>query len=223
MFNRTSTLVSTLLLRLKRLFDLALSVTALILLSPLLLLTSLLIRLTSRGPVLFRQQRIGLHGRPFTIIKFRTMTTSHTGNTITIKGESRITPLGAWLRKTKIDELPELWNILKGEMSFVGPRPDVPGYADKLTGDDRLILTVKPGLTGAASLIYCNEDERLSLQPDPLKYNDELLYPDKVRIDKNYIRNWSLLLDLKIIFLTLLNPGAPPPLLLKGEVPMFAK
>ena len=174
-------------------------------LAPFLLLTGLLIKILMPGSVFFRQERIGLHGHPFTIVKFRTMTAEHGGSSITIRGESRITTFGAWLRRSKIDELPELWNILAGEMSFVGPRPDVPGYADKLTGEDRLILTVRPGLTGAASLKYNNEDDLLALQPDPQRYNDEVLYPHKVRIDVNYINNWSFLLDLKIIVFTLLQ------------------
>ena len=133
------------------------------------------------------------------------MVDNHSGNTITLHGETRITPLGAFLRKRKFDELPELWNILKGDMSIVGPRPDVPGYADKLQGDDRLILSVRPGLTGAASLIYNNEEVLLSKQKDPQYFNDHILYPDKVRIDSAYIRHQSFWLDLKIILFTLLG------------------
>jgi lipopolysaccharide/colanic/teichoic acid biosynthesis glycosyltransferase len=158
-----------------------------------------------KGPVFFNQNRIGRNAKPFRIVKFRTMRVNHGGSTISVKGESRITPLGAVLRKYKLDELPELWNILKGDMSFVGPRPDVPGYADKLTGTDRLLLTIRPGLTGAASLKYFNEEELLADQPDPIKFNDEVLYPEKVRIDNNYVRNWSFWLDIKIIIFTLLK------------------
>jgi lipopolysaccharide/colanic/teichoic acid biosynthesis glycosyltransferase len=155
------------------------------------------------GPVFFQQMRVGKDAVLFRMIKFRTMTINHSGSTISVKGERRITPLGAVLRKYKLDELPELWNILKGDMSFVGPRPDVPGYADKLEGEDRLLLSIRPGLTGAASLKFSNEEELLALQDDPVKYNDEVLYPEKVRINNNYVRHMSFCLDLKIIFFTL--------------------
>lgn len=157
------------------------------------------------GPVFFRQVRVGRNAQTFRIIKFRTMKVNHGGSSISVKGENRITPLGAVLRRYKLDELPELWNILKGDMSFVGPRPDVPGYADQLTNDNRMLLKVRPGLTGAASLKYYNEEELLADQADPIKYNDEILYPDKVRIDNNYVKNWSFWLDIKIIIFTLLR------------------
>lgn len=157
------------------------------------------------GSVFFKQQRVGRHGKIFKMIKFRTMTINHSGSTISVKGERRITPLGAVLRKYKLDELPELWNILIGDMSFVGPRPDVPGYADKLEGEDRLLLSIRPGLTGAASLKFSNEEELLALQDDPVKYNDEVLYPEKVRINNNYVRHMSFGLDLKIIIFTILG------------------
>jgi lipopolysaccharide/colanic/teichoic acid biosynthesis glycosyltransferase len=139
------------------------------------------------------------------MVKFRTMKVNHGGSTISVKGESRITPLGATMRKYKLDELPEFWNILIGDMSFVGPRPDVPGYADVLKGDDRLLLTFRPGLTGAASIKYSNEEELLAEQEDPIKFNDEFLYPEKVRINNNYVKNWSFFLDIKIILYTLLG------------------
>lgn len=155
------------------------------------------------GSVFFKQQRVGRHGKIFKMIKFRTMTINHNGSTISVKGECRITPLGAVLRKYKLDELPELWNILIGDMSFVGPRPDVPGYADKLEGEDRLLLSIRPGLTGAASLKFSNEEELLALQDDPVKYNDEVLYPEKVRINNNYVRHMSFGLDLRIIIFTI--------------------
>jgi len=127
------------------------------------------------------------------------------GNTISVKGESRITPLGATLRKYKLDELPELRNVLKGAMSFVGPSPDVPGYADLLQGDDRKILLLKPGITGPASMKYANEEEILALREDPVKYNNEVIYPDKVRINLEYLKHLSFLLDLKIIVYTVLG------------------
>lgn len=157
------------------------------------------------GPVFFQQMRVGKDAVLFKMIKFRTMTINHNGSTISVKGERRITPLGAVLRKYKLDELPELWNILIGDMSFVGPRPDVPGYADKLEGEDRLLLSIRPGLTGAASLKFSNEEELLALQDDPVKYNDEVLYPEKVRINNNYVRHMSFGLDLRIIIFTILG------------------
>lgn len=133
------------------------------------------------------------------------MKVHHSGNSVSVKGEARITPLGAFLRRYKLDELPELWNVFKGDMSFVGPRPDVPGYADKLQGEDRLMLSLRPGITGPASLKYSNEEELLANQPDPLRYNDEVLFPDKVRINLNYIKNRSFWLDIKIIVYTLVG------------------
>lgn len=194
---------------LKHLFDFIAAATGLILLSPVMLVITILIKIRMPGPVLFEQERIGFQGNRFTIYKFRTMQQDHGGNSITIKGEPRITKLGAWLRRYKLDELPELLNILKGDMSFVGPRPDVPGYADKLTGDDRNILKLRPGLTGAASLVYNNEDEILANQEDPVKYNDEILYPAKVKIDLEYYHNHTFTGDvviiLKTIYRTLVN------------------
>ena len=124
-------------------------------------------------------------------------------NTISIKGDNRITNIGSFLRKYKLDELPELWNVLVGEMSFVGPRPDVPGYADKLQGSDREILNLRPGITGMASLKYINEEEILSKKKNPKKYNDEVIFPDKVRINREYYLNQSIWLDIKIIFATI--------------------
>ncbi len=155
------------------------------------------------GPVLFKQVRAGRKGRPFTICKFRTMSLNHNGNTISVKGESRITPLGAILRKYKLDELPELWNVLKGDMSFVGPRPDMPEYASRLTGEERQILELRPGITGPATLEYANEEEILASVPDPQKYNDEVIWPDKVRKNLQYYHNHSFAGDLKIILKTL--------------------
>lgn len=189
----------------KRLFDITTAVFGLIITLPVFLAIYLLIKTQMTGSVFFKQQRVGRHGKIFKMIKFRTMTISHSGSTISVKGERRITPLGAVLRKYKLDELPELWNILIGDMSFVGPRPDVPGYADKLEGEDRLLLSIRPGLTGAASLKFSNEEELLALQDDPVKYNDEVLYPEKVRINNNYVRHMSFGLDLKIIIFTILG------------------
>jgi len=178
----------------------------LIVLSPLLLILMALIRIKMpEGPVIYKQKRVGQHGKLFTIYKLRTMIPVHTGSSVSVKGESRITPLGAFLRKYKLDVLPELWNVLIGDMSLVGPRPDVPGYADKLEGEDREVLNLKPGITGPASLKYANEEEILALQEDPVKYNDEVIFPDKVRINRQYFNNRNFWQDLKFIFLTLLR------------------
>lgn len=190
---------------LKRLFDIFASLFGLLVFMPLFIVIAILIKIKMPGPVFFQQMRVGKDAVLFKMIKFRTMTINHSGSTISVKGERRITPLGAVLRKYKLDELPELWNILIGDMSFVGPRPDVPGYADKLEGEDRLLLSIRPGLTGAASLKFSNEEELLALQDDPVKYNDEVLYPEKVRINNNYVRHMSFGLDLKIIIFTILG------------------
>ena len=189
----------------KRLFDFTSSAIGMILLFPLFIIIAVLIKVKMPGPVFFKQGRVGQFGDIFTMVKFRTMKVDHGGSSISVKGESRITPLGAVLRKYKLDELPELWNVFKGEMSLVGPRPDVPGYADKLEGKDRDILKLKPGVTGPASLKYINEEELLGEQEDPIKYNNEVIYPDKVRINLNYLDNQSFWLDMKILFCTVLG------------------
>ena len=190
----------------KLLFDRGASLFGLIFLSPILLIVGVLIRIEmSGGPIIFKQKRVGQHGRLFTMYKFRSMTMNHSGSSVSVQGESRITPLGAKLRKYKLDELPELWNVLIGDMSFVGPRPDVPGYADKLEGENRRMLLLKPGITGPASLKYRNEEELLAQQEDPQKYNDEVLFPDKVRINIEYLDNWSFWNDVKTIIYTILG------------------
>jgi lipopolysaccharide/colanic/teichoic acid biosynthesis glycosyltransferase len=196
---------------LKRLFDILASIFGLIVFLPVFLVIALLIRVKMPGPIFFRQHRVGKDARLFRMVKFRTMKVNHGGSTISVKGESRITPLGATMRKYKLDELPEFWNILIGDMSFVGPRPDVPGYADVLKGSDRLMLTVRPGLTGAASVRFSNEEELLSEQPNPIQYNDEILFPEKVRLNNNYVKNWSFLLDIKIIFFTIFGKKLSEP------------
>ena len=157
------------------------------------------------GPAFFTQKRVGRHGRMFTMYKFRSMTVHHSGSSISVAGESRITPLGAKLRHYKIDELPELWNVLIGDMSFVGPRPDVPGYADVLQGEDREVLELRPGITGPASLKYRDEENLLAKQADPVKYNDDVIFPDKVRINRYYLHNYSFLKDMQMIFCTVLG------------------
>ncbi len=190
---------------LKNSFDKTFALIGLLVLWPLLLLIALLIRVKMPdGAALFRQQRVGQYGKVFTMVKFRTMTTTHHGSSVSVAGESRITPLGAFLRKYKLDELPELWNILKGDMSFVGPRPDVPGYADKLVGKDREILRLKPGITGPATLKYRNEEEILAQQANPQQYNDEVIFPDKVKINLEYLQHRSFWGDIHIIIQTIL-------------------
>lgn len=148
---------------LKFLFDRLVSLVGLLVLWPVLVVVAILIRIKMPGgPVFFKQQRVGKDGKLFTMVKFRTMNVNHGGSSVSVAGESRITPLGATLRKYKLDELPELWNVLKGDMSFVGPRPDVPGYADQLRGDDREVLKLRPGITGPASLKYRDEEEQIA-------------------------------------------------------------
>ena len=188
---------------LKRTFDILLSVFAIFLLFPFFVLVSLLIVIDSGFPIFFLQKRIGRGAKEFNIIKFRTMKTNNENITITVSDDSRITRIGKYLRKTKIDELPEILNVLFGQMSFVGPRPDVKGYADKLKGANRKILALRPGITGPASLKYYNEEYILSQKSNPKKYNDEVIFPDKVKINIDYFHNRSFFLDLKIIFATI--------------------
>ena len=188
----------------KRVFDLFFSFVGLIVFMPFFVFISILIKLDSRGAIFFIQTRVGRNGHLFNIIKFRTMHVDRLNDsTISVKGDIRVTRLGFFLRKYKLDELPELWNVLIGEMSFVGPRPDVPGYADKLKGKDRDILKLRPGITGKASLKYANEEDLLVGKLDPKKYNDDVIFPDKVRINLEYYNNHSVWLDIKIIFATI--------------------
>ena len=191
---------------LKSIFDRTASFFGLVFLFPVLIVVGILIRIKMPGgPIIFKQRRVGQHGQLFTMYKFRSMTVGHSGSSVSVKGESRITPLGAKLRKYKLDELPELWNVLIGDMSLGGPRPDVPGYADKLEGENRRMLLLKPGITGPASLKYRNEEEILAEQENPQKYNDAVLFPDKVQINIEYLDNWSFWNDIKIIIYTVLG------------------
>lgn len=191
---------------LKYLFDRVMAFVGLLFLWPILLVVAILIRVKMPGgPVIFTQKRVGRGGRLFTMYKFRSMTVGHGGSSVSVAGESRITPLGAKLRHYKLDELPELWNVLIGDMSFVGPRPDVPGYADQLQGDDREVLQLRPGITGPASLKYRDEEELLARQADPQKYNDEVIFPDKVRINRYYLHHYSFVKDIEMIFCTVLG------------------
>lgn len=190
----------------KFVFDKIFSLLGLIILSPILAVVAVLIRVKMpNGPIIFRQKRVGQNGELFTIYKFRTMETEHSGSSISVAGEARITPLGAMLRRYKIDELPELWNVLKGDMSFVGPRPDVPGYADKLEGEAKSILKLKPGITGPASLKYRNEEELLATVDNPQQYNDEVIFPDKTRLNLYYLNHYSFMKDMQMIFCTILG------------------
>lgn len=190
---------------LKYIFDRTMALIGLLFLWPILLIVAILIKKQMPGPVFFVQQRVGKGGKLFPCHKFRTMTIGHNGTSISIAGESRITPLGAKLRRYKLDELPELWDVLIGKMSFVGPRPDVPGYADKLQGENRIILTLRPGITGPATLKYRNEEDLLATKANPIQYNNEVIYPDKVRINRYYAEHYSFMDDIRIIFCTILG------------------
>lgn len=207
------------------------SLIGLVCLSWLYLVVAILIKVKMPGPVFFVQNRIGKGGKVFKCHKFRTMTVNHGGSTVSVAGENRITPLGAKLRKYKLDELPGLWDVFIGKMSFVGPRPDVPGYADKLQGEDRDVLKLRPGITGPASLKYRDEEEmiadfvsKVKLGDNDIKekysevdftgktdteiavwYNDNVIYPDKVRINLFYQRNYSFVKDIKMIICTILG------------------
>ena len=190
----------------KYIFDRVVALMGLLLLWPVFVVIALLILIKMPGgPVFFQQARVGRGGKLFTIYKLRTMRTSHDGTSVTVAGQSRITPLGAVLRRYKLDELPELWNVLVGDMSFVGPRPDVPGYADLLVGEDREILQLRPGITGPASMKYRNEEELLARQEHPHRYNDDVLFPDKVRLNRYYLHHYSFAKDIQMIVCTILG------------------
>ena len=205
---------------LKFLFDRVVSFIGLLLLWPLLIVMAILIKIKMPGgPAFFTQKRVGKNGKLFTCHKFRSMTVKHSGSTASVAGDSRITPLGATLRHYKIDELPGLWDVMIGNMSFVGPRPDVPGYADRLEGDNRIVLKLRPGITGPATLKYHLEDEMISeyvaqkqkegdirtAQEIAEEFNDRVIYPDKVRINKYYYEHYSFIKDIQMIFCTVLG------------------
>lgn len=191
---------------LKWIFDRGMALVGLLLLWPVLVVVAVLIKAKMPGgPVLFTQKRVGRHGRLFTMHKFRSMTVAHGGSSVSVAGEARITPLGAVLRKYKLDELPELWDVLIGNMSFVGPRPDVPGYADLLEGENRRILELRPGITGPASLKYRDEEELLAKVDNPVEYNDTVIFPDKVKLNLYYLDHYSFIKDLQMIICTVLG------------------
>lgn len=204
----------------KWLFDRIVALIGLAILWPILLVVAIMIKIKMPGgPAFFVQKRVGKDGRLFDCHKFRTMTVKHNGSTVSVAGDSRITPLGATLRHWKLDELPGLWDVLVGNMSFVGPRPDVPGYADKLQGDDRDVLKLRPGITGPATLKYRLEDEMISeyveqkqaqgdtrpMQEIAVEYNDTVIYPDKVRLNCYYYRHYSFIKDIQMIVCTVLG------------------
>lgn len=212
---------------LKYIFDRLVSFIGLLFLWPVLLIVAILVKVKMPGgPAFFVQKRVGFNGKQFKCHKFRTMTVKHNGSTVSVAGDSRITPLGAKLRHYKLDELPGLWDVLIGNMSFVGPRPDVPGYADKLVGDDRDVLKLRPGITGPATLKYRLEDEMLADvrrlmsegkclpqeqidnmtdQELAIWYNDHVIYPDKVRLNCYYYRHYSFIKDIQMIFCTVIG------------------
>ena len=205
---------------LKFIFDRVVAFIGLLFLWPIILITAILVKIKMPGgPAFFVQKRVGKDGKLFNCHKFRSMTVSHNGSTVSVAGDSRITPFGAKLRHYKIDELPGLWDVLIGNMSFVGPRPDVPGYADKLTGADRDVLKLRPGITGPATLKYRVEDEMIAeyvakrqaegdtrpMQVIATEYNDTVIYPDKVRLNCYYYRNYCFIKDIQMIFATVLG------------------
>lgn len=204
----------------KFLFDRIVSLIGLLFLCPILIIVAILVIIKMPGgPVFFIQKRVGKNGKLFKCHKFRTMTVKHNGSSVSVAGDSRITPFGAKMRHYKLDELPGLWDVLIGNMSFVGPRPDVPGYADKLIGDDRDVLKLRPGITGPATLKYRLEDEMISeyvaqkqkdgdsrpMQEIAVEYNDTVIYPDKVRLNCYYYRHYSFIKDIQMILCTILG------------------
>lgn len=205
---------------LKWIFDRVVAFVGLLILWPVLIVVAILVKVKMPGgPAFFVQKRVGRGGKLFPCHKFRTMTMKHNGSSVSVAGDSRITPFGATLRHYKLDELPGLWDVLIGNMSFVGPRPDVPGYADKLVGDDRDVLKLRPGITGPATLKYRLEDEMIAdyviqkqregetrdAQEIAVEYNNQVIYPDKVRINCYYYRNYSFIKDIQMIFCTVLG------------------
>ena len=205
---------------LKFLFDRIVAFLGLAVLWPVLVIVAIMVKVKMPGgPAFFVQKRVGKGGKLFDCHKFRTMTVKHNGSSVSVAGDSRITPFGAKLRHWKLDELPGLWDVLRGKMSFVGPRPDVPGYADKLVGDDRDVLKLRPGITGPATLKYRLEDEMISeyvakkqkagdnrpMQEIAVEYNDTVIYPDKVRLNCYYYRHYSFVKDIQMILCTVLG------------------
>jgi len=190
----------------KRLFDVVGSVFGLSVVLFIIFIAWIIAAIETQSNGFFVQQRVGKDSKLFNVIKIKTMKiVKGVETTVTSSNDARITTTGAFFRKTKIDELPQLWNVLVGEMSFVGPRPDVPGYADRLQGEDRIVLSIRPGITGPAQLAYKNEEEVLANQDDAVKYNDGIIWPDKVRINREYIEDYSLVKDFYYIWKTIVG------------------
>ena len=190
----------------KRGFDIIFSFVGLVFTFPLIFVSFLAIVISSRTSGIYAPYRIGRHGLPFKIYKIKTMREgSGPINSVTTKDDPRITSIGKWLRKFKIDELPQLWNVLKGEMSLVGPRPDVAGFADQLQGQDREILSLLPGITGLATLKFKQEEELLAQQKDPVTYNREVIWHEKIKLNREYIKNYSFGLDIQILWKTIVG------------------
>ena len=188
---------------LKRSFDVSFSAIGIVLCFLPILLLIVIATISTKKFGIFKQERIGKDGISFFIYKIRTMTKGSSTIKFTLITDPRITKVGHFLRKTRLDELPQLFNIVKGDMSFVGPRPDVKGYADLLEGEDRIILSVRPGLTGPATLRFKDEDALLSNVANPIEYNDTVIWPQKVAINRKYITNWSFYNDIKYIILSI--------------------
>jgi lipopolysaccharide/colanic/teichoic acid biosynthesis glycosyltransferase len=191
-------------MHLKRFFDMSIALCVLILGWPLILVLILIATIDTGSIGLFSQSRIGRFGRPFKLYKVRTMCRGQEGPTVTHAGDVRVTPLGRVLRRWKLDELPQFWNVLFGSLSLVGPRPDIAGFADQLQGLDRHILDVRPGITAGASIRWRHEETLLAAVPDPITFNREIIWPDKVQCNLDYIRHWSLSGDIRLIMATLL-------------------
>lgn len=189
--------------RRKRAFDLVVGGAALVVTSPVMALGVLAATVSTREWGVFSQERIGRDGRPFRVHKVRSMRqVEGVTTTVTAVADPRITRVGAWLRRLKIDELPQLVNVVRGEMSLVGPRPDVAGWADALEGPDRVLLSVRPGITGPASVHFRHEEALLAAVEDPERYNREVIWPEKVRLNREYIESWALREDLRWIMAT---------------------
>lgn len=190
----------------KRMLDVVVAAIGLTLTGWLILACAAISSAVHRSSGFFAQQRIGRFGKPFTVYKLRTMlASSDVDTTVTTTSDTRVTGFGRWLRRTKIDELPQLLNVLIGDMSLVGPRPDVPGFADRLTGADRIVLSVRPGITGPASLHYRDEERLLAEQDDPERHNREVVFPHKVALNRAYVERYTFWGDIVYLWRTVMD------------------